>query len=359
MVVKFDTIVTHERTHLDEYLAIFLLRKFGEEKFPGISEAKVIFWNSGGQTPDARTANDYEKEHALLVGIGGGRFDEHPTTDGDRKEGECAATLVAKALGIADDPSLEKILKFAVNNDLKAAAHPFDLAYIAKVMHQQYPNNPEIVMEWVMAGLEAKYHEQASFFNETKKEFDRIAEIEVIQGPRGKSIKMTTVVSDDEQMSKFARSVYGGNIAVVIQKKSSDNVQIYTNRQYGLTLYDVAQMLRLAEQEAKGKIVTKEWKALASEGKVEGAEEWFFFQAGQILLNGSLTATGVPPTKLSLEKIREIVRIGVNPNAFEARFSDRCKKGICASTRKDECPWYKFGLHRCREIRFEMRKQKI
>lgn len=358
MVEKFDTIVTHERPHLDEYLAIFLLRKFGEDKFPGVSKATIVYWNSGGQVPDARTANDYEKEGALLVGIGGGCFDEHPTADGDRKEGECAATLVAKALGIADDPSLEKILKFAVNNDLKAAAHPFDIAYVAKVMHQQYPNNPEIVMEWVMAGLEAKYHEQASFFNETKKEFDRVAEIEVIQGPRGKMLKMATVVSDDEQMSKFARSVYGGSIAVVIQKKSLGNIQIYTNRQYGLTLYDVAQMLRLAEQEKKGKVITREWKILASEGKVQGAEEWFFHYAGQMLLNGSLTATSVPPTKLSLDKIREIVRIGVNPNVFEPSFSVSCKKGICASTMKKECPWYKFGLHRCREIRFEMRKSK-
>lgn len=358
MTRKFDTIVTHERPHLDEYLAIFLLRKFGEEKFPGISETKIIYWNSGGQVPDARSANDYEKEGALLVGIGGGRFDEHPTVDGECKEGECAATLVAKALGIADDPSLEKILKFAVNNDLKAAAHPFDLAYVAKVMHQQYPNNPEIVMDWVMTGLEAKYHEQASFFNETKKEFDKVAEIEVIPCPRGKMLKMATIISDNEQMSKFARSVCGGNIAIIIQKKSSDNVQIYTNRQYGLTLYDVAQILRLTEQEAKGKIVTKEWKALASEGKVEGAEEWFFHHAGQMLLNGSLTATGVPPTKLSLEQVKEIVRIGINPNVFESNFSDKCKKGICASTMKKQCPWYKYGLHRCREIRFEMRNNK-
>lgn len=169
---------------------------------------------------------------------------------------------------------------------------------------------------------------------------------------------MICIISDDKQMSKFARSTYGGSAALVIQQKSSGNVQIYTNKKFNLILYDVAQMIRLAEQEAKGKVITREWKTLASEGTVEGAEEWFFHHAGQMLLNGSLTAPGVPPTKLSLEQMKEIVRIGVNPNSFEARFSSRCQKRICASTRSNKCPWYGFGLQRCRKIRFETRERK-
>ena len=350
-----DAIVTHERPHFDEYLAIFLLKKFGENKFPGISAAKVVYLSSGGGIPDGRSADDCEKEGKLLIGVGGGRFDEHPAADKNRKQDECAATLVAKALGVADDLSLEKLLKFAVNNDLKAAAHPFDLAYIAKVMHQQYP--PEKVMDWIMIGLEAKYQEQVSFFTEAGKEFERRAKIEEVLGPRGMILRMATIVSDDEQINKFARSAYGGKTAIVIQKRLSGNVQIFVNQQRGLTLYDVARILRLTEQKIKGKVVVSDWKMLASEGKVAGAGEWFFFQAAQMLLNGSLTASGVPATKIPFEQIQEIVRIGINPNAFEANFASRCKKGICASIIKGSaCSWYKFGLQRCRKIRFEMRK---
>ena len=151
----------------------FLLKKFGENKFPGISKARIVCWNSGDGNGVGvkRSVDDYEKEGALFIGVGGGRFDEHPVASGERKQNECSATLVAKALGIADDPSLEKILKFALNNDIKAAASPFDLAYITKIMHQRYPDNSDKVMEWVMAGLEAKYQEQDSFFNEAKKNF--------------------------------------------------------------------------------------------------------------------------------------------------------------------------------------------
>ncbi|MEK7624427.1 MAG: hypothetical protein AAB404_01730 [Patescibacteria group bacterium] len=351
-------IVTHERPHFDEYTAIFLLKKFGENKFPGISKSRVIYGYEEGLQRSAHEEIIYEKERTLFIGVGGGRFDEHPVANGERKQNECAATLVAKALGIADDPALEKILKFALNSDIKAAASPFDLAYITKVMHQRYPDNPDKVMEWVMAGLEAKYQEQDSFFNEAKKEFDRMAKIEEIPGPRGVLLRMATVVSDDEQINKFARSAYGGNTAIVIQRKSSGNVQIYTDKRYGLRLNDVAQMIRLEEQKAKGKIITKNWAMLASE-KVIGAEEWFFHHIGQMLLNGSLTATGVPTTKIPLEKIQEIVRIGINPNAFEPKFASRCKRGICAVSliKGDRCSWYDFGLQRCRKIRFEMRKE--
>lgn len=358
MEKRFDTIITHSQPHIDEIAAIWLLRKFGENDFPGISTAKVIFWDIGDKVLDGRSPAEYESEGALLVGVGGGRFDEHPIANSGRKQGECAATLVAKALRIEGEPSLEKILKFIATSDLKGVGHPFDLGYIVKLLHQQYPNDPEKVIEWAMMGLEAKYQEQLRFWSSTRQEFERIAEVEEIVGPGGRVLKMASFVSDNEQMNKFARSIHGGQAAIIIQQQSSGNVQIYTNRHFRLTLYDIAQMIRLAEQQAKGKVTTREWKKLAAEGKVEGVEEWFFHHAGQMLLNGSLTAKDVPPTRLSLEQIKEIVRIGINPHSFEPTRASYCKRGICRSTNKDPCPWYIWGLHRCRLIRFKMRKEK-
>jgi len=352
-----STIATHEKPHLDEIVAIWLLKKFGEKKFPGISKAKITYWDTGGETPDNRPAEEYEKKGTVLIGIGGGRFDEHPNNGNPRKEGECTATLVAKVLQIENDPSLEKILAFTLNNDLKAAAHPFDLAYITKLMHQQYPDNPGKVITWVIAGLEVKYQEQYQFFNDTKKEFDKLAVIEKIPGPSKRVLTLVSITTDNEQMNKFARSNFGCNADIIIQKNSSGNVQIFSNQKKGkLTFYDVVQMIRLTEQKAKGKIITSDWKNLAAEGKVEGAEEWYYFEKGQMLLNGSHTARNIPATKLTMEEIKKIVKIGVNPIAFEPSRTNKCQKIICNSTRNNECPWYKFGLHRCRKIRFEMNK---
>ena len=348
---RFDTIGIHERPHLDEITAIWLLRNFGEEKFPGIKTATLKYWT---KSPDVRKAEDYERDGVILIGIGGGRFDEHTGLNGKRKEGECATTLVAKALGIENDPCLEKILSFVANSDLKAVGQPFDLAYITKILHQQYHDTPEDVIAWVTTGIEAKYYEQDRFWNSTKAEFEKTAKVEEIRGPGNKLFKMTSFVSDDEQMSKFARSVHGGRAAIIVQKCSKGNVQIFTNKNLGLTLYDVAQLIRIEEQRAKGRIVTTNWKILGSEGRVAGAEEWYFHESGQMLLNGSLTSKDVPPTRLSFNEIKEIVQVGIDIDQFQSGRFRACRQGFCSSNSSDLCPWFIYGLERCRLIRREM-----
>ena len=141
---------------------------------------------------------------------------------------------------------------------------------------------------------------------------------------------------------------------MVIQRQSSGNTQIYTNKKIRLFIQDVVQMVRVSEQEAGGKTGATNWEALSLEGKIEGAEEWYYHKTGQMLLNGSLTAKGVPPTRLSLEQIKSLVRIGINPDAFEPKRVIYCEKKKCTSSWTNPCPWYKSKLHRCRKIRFEM-----
>lgn len=367
MKQPFHTLLTHSGPHLSDIVAIWLLKKFGDEKFPGVSTAKVEYWSGGSQSPNLRSSEKCEQDGILLIGIGGGRFDEHPTVNGKRKEGECEATLVAKELGLEDDPVLKQvlhpILKFALANDTKGAAHPFDLASLTQLLHRQYPNEPERVMEWVLMGLEAKYQAQMQFFTAAQEEFEQAAEIEEVPGPNGHKLTVVTIASDNESAHSFARSDFGGRATIVILKKSSGNVQIFTNKKhrmrYRLTLVDVAKMIRLAEQRAKGKVLTADWNVLASGEVVEGAEEWYFHEKMQALLNGSLSHPETPPTKLSLEKIREIVRIGINPKAFESERSPDCLRGMCTSKPGNPCSWYNWGLRRCRSIRFEMKRPRV
>lgn len=355
--MRINRLVTHEKPHIDEYVGIWLLRKFGAGMFPGVETAKVEYWSTGGTTPDGRSPEEYKREGTLLIGVGGGRFDEHPSADNERKEDHCATTLIAETLGVQDDPALEKLLKFVSNNDLKGAASPFDLAYLTKLLHEQYPNNPEKVMDWVMMGIEAKYREQSQFFHATRVEFERVARVEKMVGPRGDTIPVVVIVSDDTQMGKFARSQYGCEAGVVIQKRSSENVSIQTNQRLGIELYDVVQMLRTRERKIKGWNGRSNWKDLAAEGRVEGAEEWWFQEKTQAILNGSPTATDVPATHISLEEIVEIVRIGIDPSSFEPSRASQCAKGICSSSSHNPCTLYRYGLHRCRKMRYEMKQK--
>lgn len=339
MSKPIKVLATHYGPHLDEIAAIWLLRKFGTEEFTGVETAEIKYWD---KTDIKQTPEDYEAQGTILLGIGRGKFDEHPDVKKERKEDECCATLVAKHLGIDEEPALKEILEFVKKSDLKMVTDPFNPSVVIKDFHREHPDNPEKAIEWAIVMLEVKYRKQKRFLVETKKEFDEKAQIEDVE-INEKTLKLVTIVSDDSQISSLARSKSGCEAAVIIQKSSRGNVQIFPNRKYGISFYDVAQMIRLEEQEVKRQMITTDWEELAKEGKVEGAEEWFFHKEGQFLLNGSSTAPNIPPTQISLERIIELVKIGVNRNQFHKS---------CDFKRCKSCPWYSWGLHRCRKLRF-------
>jgi hypothetical protein len=338
--VIFNRILTHERPHLDEIVAIWLLHKFGEQRFPGISAAAVTFTSIRKLAEAGLKPEDYEAQGTLLLGIGGGRFDEHPTLEEGRKAGDCATTLVARELGVSDDPSLAKILRFVRAADVEGNASPFDVSYVVKLLHARYPDDPRRVIDWALVAIEAKYQEQLRFFTVVKPEFDAKARVEEIAvGQR--RLRIVTIDSDEDGIHKYARSEYGARAAVVIQRRSSGNVAVFGNKQAGVDLREAAKLVRLAEREAKGLEPAADEERLLAEGYAPGAEEWFYHKQGQMLLNGSLTQADVPATRLSLDRIAELVKIGIDP----ARVKPLCEStGQCLG---DVCDWYTWSLARC------------
>lgn len=346
MATKIKTIATHLRPHLDEIVTIWLLWKFGKEKFPGIEKAEIQYWSEDAK----KTAKEYEEEGILLVGIGGGKFDEHATRKEERKKDSCAATLVATALGLNEDPLLENLIRFTLRTDINSS-NPFDLAWSVQVLNHEWPNDSEKVFKQIIPILDAYYEKQKEFSGETKEEFKKKAQIEDIQVCL-KTLKLVTITSDNEQVAKFARSKHGCEAAVTIQKKSKGNVQIFTSKRYFLNLTDLVMMIRIEEQRAKGKILMKPKELspkeycehLSKEGTLQEAEEWFFHKETQALLNGSLTKPDIPPTKLTLDKIKELIKIGVD----NTRLYENCNVHNCRN-----CPWNKWFLRRCRKLRFQ------
>lgn len=111
--IPISEILTHEFPDLDAILSVLLLRKFGEEKFPGVSQAKVSF-SSAGQLPDDLTPKQLEKKGILAVDIGGGRFDSHPSsTTGKAKHDRSATDLVAEYLEVIDHPEWALLVEYA------------------------------------------------------------------------------------------------------------------------------------------------------------------------------------------------------------------------------------------------------
>lgn len=128
-------LVTHERAHYDDRLALKIAREHGSSKWPGVANAKLVFWNTGGKTPDGRPASEWEERGYRMFGVGHSRYDDHSPNGGKIIEDECCATLVAKDFGIRDDPSLKRLLDYALQCDLSAGQSPFNIASLIKTLN--------------------------------------------------------------------------------------------------------------------------------------------------------------------------------------------------------------------------------
>ncbi len=351
--VVFNTIVTHARPHLDEIFAIYLLMTLGEKIFPGISKAKIVPEGHGGEQLLGCSAEELEAQGIICVGVGSGRFDEHANATEGRKKNESACTLVARALGLENDPTLERITEFVKDCDLNASAHPFGLSRMVKDMHEDNPDDPEFVINWTMRALRAKHAAQIRFV-QAQREVLETATVEEINTPRGK-VKLFTCVTDNEQFSVAARANGAG---IIIQQNSKGQVQIFNNNKIGLRMSDVVKLIRLEEQFISGELVTTDWKTLESEGNVPGAMQWHFKEAGQGIMNGSKTHQDITATKIPFERIKQLVCLALNPEGFPEDRAAHCKNGICNSTLRNPCPLYECGFHRCQTIRYKQKTSK-
>lgn len=338
------TIVVHHEPHFEELVGITIAKKFGEKKYPNISRADIEFCGIGGETPDGRPVEEWERNGYYPIGVWRGKCDEHPGQNSGRKQNECGATLVAKDLGVADKPELRQLLRFALNSDLASGQHPLSLAVLLKMKYRQI-DNPMAVINWAIAIIKDFYEDQTDLWEQAKGQFEETE----IDGPFGRRLKLVVILSKEKNASRYAR-MQGANI--IIQRWETGNTMIFTNTDSRLKIYDVVQMIRLEEQRAMGQITITRWEDLAAEGFFCN---WHFQEMGQMLLNGSSSHPDVTPTLLSLERIKEIVRIGVNPRAFYPERAEKCKQDRCTSRLRSPCPWYQYGLHRCRKIRYQTR----
>ncbi len=304
--MEITKIYMHQRPHLDEIASLWALRKFGENILPGVRDAEIVFEGSGGENIfETSSANELEKKGILALGVGGGRFDEHPGVSSSGVQEKCTFDLVLEALGMENDPKIAKLSKFVRETDLKAVGHPFDLATIIKDMNALYPEHPLQVINWALRAIEAKYQQQAQFCE--AEEFARSAYTQTVER-KGKALKIVSGQTDNKEFSRACRDQ---GAAVVVQQNSSGNVQIFTNKRTRVKIFNVVAEIRREELEAKDEVSTVSPADMIREGKIEGVPEWYYHEEGQMLLNGSLSCQDVPPTKIPFDVIVDIVKMGI------------------------------------------------
>ena len=225
----------HPSPHLEEILALWLLRTFGQEVFPGVQNAMLVFWPFGEGTPDGRPIAAHEAEGTLALGTALSRLDDHKVRHATPGVITCSAQLVAEALGVANDPALQDMLEYVSKIDSRGGASMFDLANIVKLLQDRdlgvMPDDPKQVIYWAWRGIKALYWNQQRFLQSARQEWARKASVWEASY-RSKTLRIGEIYSGDRRIQQVGR--FFGHCDVVVQhgprEGESGNSQIYINQ---------------------------------------------------------------------------------------------------------------------------------
>jgi hypothetical protein len=168
--------------------------------------------------------------------------------------------------------------------------------------------------------------EVLKFINADIKKYEAAQkDVERAQKVRVGRYLIITGISDNPKFNPRAREA---GAAIVIQKNSDGHVQIYFNNKI-LSIEaikriseDLIEILRMREisLDPTKKMPLK--NSLRKPEKIEEVAEWYLFvgeKGGRLILNGSLTAPDVPPTKIDFSEIIEFT-VDVLRNYLENGF---------------------------------------
>lgn len=149
------------------------------------------------------------------------------------------------------------------------------------------------------------------------------------------------------EQAKFMAGKYGAD--VLIRRMPDNHLFIYARPELNLRFDVLRSILRMQEEPLHRKYRARTpWDKLT----------WRYFDAKGLMINGEFGGkpSPYPPTLLPLDRIREWVRLIVNPNAFYRTRERECRRGVCTShylVKHDRCPYQALQLPQCQNIRME------
>jgi hypothetical protein len=314
MSISYQKIILPTRPQTDTIVAIFLLKKFGKEKYPGIEKAKIEILNN---LPENETSESFFEKGFFLIDVGEGKFDHH-------FKNTTASYLIAEDLKIIDDPSISKLLSYAERDDKYGlgtiSSDPIDKAFglsaIITNFNKILPQNPQQIVELILPIIHAHYKEENRRFKELPEEFEQKLKenkAEIFTGKQGKKkLKVVAIESDNPSIVGWLRSVEGQKADIVIQKTSSNHINILTRPLKKIDLRPLIALIRKEELVCRSQNINLPIFVLIKSGRIPQVPQWYYDQATNSIQNGGLNPQGTPPTVISFEKIKEFIKEGLN-----------------------------------------------
>lgn len=312
----YSKIILPTRPQPDTIVAIFILKKFGEDKFPGIKNALVEFWQ---MLPEGETEASLNAKGCFLIDIGGGKFDHH-----DMKGKTTASDLISQYLEVSDDPSLAKLIEYARRDDFfgKGTISPdpidraFGLSSLIAVLNKSFVKEPSKVIDMTLPLLVAHHNEEMKRTVELPQEFEKKlasgeAETFMVQ-QRDKKLRAVIVSSESGSLAGYLRSQNGGKFDIVAQWLPTNHVNILTRPTKRPDLRSLIAIIRLEEATIAGYDITLSPRDLARFGRIKEVPEWYYDPATNSIQNGGLNPKEVTPTKIPRDRFKKIIELGLS-----------------------------------------------
>ncbi len=380
------TIVTHKKPHGDEICAIAILKRFRAGAF---YDAPVYTVGSDEEAKKFASEN-----RSILLGIGGGPFDEH-----GKDTAECAATLVAEHVNL-DPLKFFRLLEEVRASDLTAGKRRTHLPEIIKVLYEHHDEEvvcgwaliaydtllkgilenriplverTEIVQEvavevleeysgqkhvllrawkeiqesvnnnkgtltelstvaellsqtdsklarwWLEVGLGAIFSRQIDFEEALKKiKESRQFTVPFVKREGNSSMKWcgefvgVFLRGQNSQFSRAFRSARGGCLDLAIVRNDDGHVQIFSRVEAKIPMEFCVRAIRFAEARKRNSVRTLE--SFGCEERDSSVPQWFYFEKGGMLMNGSKSHPNVEVTRLTDDEILETVKNAFHPD---------------------------------------------
>ncbi|KKU85194.1 MAG: hypothetical protein A2746_00725 [Candidatus Yanofskybacteria bacterium RIFCSPHIGHO2_01_FULL_44_22] len=323
MSTTYSKIILPTRPQPDTVVAIFILKKFGREQFPGIEKAVVDFWQI---LPEGESEETLDAKGVVLIDLGGGRFDHHAA-----RVKTTASDLIAGHLGVVDKASLAKLLEYARRDDFfgkgTVSEDPIDRAFglsaLIAVLNKSLVKNPAKLIDYVLPLLIAHHNEEIRRTEQLPLEFEekiKNGEVETFEvRQRDKKLRAVILTSDNGSFAGYLRSQNGGRFDVVAQWLPSGHLNILTRPTKRVDLRSLSALMRVEEAAQAGYSIEMGVRDLAKFGRLKEIPEWYYDPATNSLQNGGLNPKEVSPTKIQKNGLKKIIELGLSEKAWDPR----------------------------------------
>ena len=318
----YHTIIIPSRPQPDTIISIFLLKKFGKEKYPGIESSSVQVLNS---LPEKENSKTMSAKGYFLIDIGEGKFDHHS------KKGSTASKLIAEDLGVAENKALAKLLSYAERDDKYGlgtiSSDPIDKAFglsaLITDLNKILSQNPQKVIDLIIPVIHAHYQEEKRRFEDLPKEFEekiQTKEVDIFEVRQNKKkLKVVVLESSNPSISGWLKSSMGLKADVVIQRMESGYTNILTRPLKRIDLRWSAAYLRTEEAKLSNRKLKLYMADLMRPGSISEVPEWYYDRATNSILNGGLNPQGINATKIPLEVIKDLLKQGLSETPIQAQ----------------------------------------